>query len=223
MLSAAGWEECVISFKAKTWLCVGILGFVLFVALGALLVRTTSHPFWVFGGMLVALGVLYVSAKRLLNSRYEPVIRRVRNQLLFAACCMVSIPVVLVTTELIPNSHMVLFYLEACLAVAAFCLYSVGGWVLIIHGLGLILAVGRRLSIWRRLCLYSAVFVVPVCITAWFVSAPTITERAVLVGVVLIAVFVLTYVDFRRYATEKQRSRYDPVARVVADFLSGRA
>lgn len=76
--------------KAKTWLSAMVLGFAMFVALGALLVRPIPHAFLIFGGMLVALGVMYVSTKGLLNSRYERAITRVRNQLLFAVCCMMS-------------------------------------------------------------------------------------------------------------------------------------
>ena len=172
------------------------------------------------GAIVIAATLLIVFPfKSLLAGPLRKTLTRVRNQLIFALCTLCLLPLFAVLN---------LCGLRRGTWVGWFAIFSVlwgavGGWMVIIHLIGLILSVGRRLPLGRRLVLYYALaslLAVPACI----VASQAIGARGMLFSilVVIALVGILGAADLRRFPQVEEQSQYDPLAKKLARLISSK-
>ena len=161
----------------------------------------------------ISLPLIVFPWKLLLRGPYQNVIRSVRNQLLFAVLgfCLFGLW----------GIASVSYKMSELLGVGLFVWMFVGGWIIILHAIGLMLTIGRRARSVRRLwrlvfCMIVAcALVIMVCIIRGrdqiWASIP---------GLIMIVLLVvaLGVIDFRRYPDVTEQPQYDSLAKKIASL-----
>ena len=170
------------------------------------------------GGAIVigATSLIVFPFKSLLAGPLRGTLTRVRNHLLFALCtlCLLPLFAVLNLCSLRRGTWV------GWLALFSVLWGTVGGWIVIIHLIGLILSVGRRLPLGRRLALYyvlASALAVPACV----VASQAMRVRDILFSIlaVIALVGILGVADFRRFPRVEEQSQYDPLAKKLARLI----
>jgi len=206
--------------KARVLLVAAIAGFAMFVTAAAYLmggVRDATSPALLIAG---SLAVMYVALHGLLRTPCASAIKRVRNQLVFAFCGVLMLPAVALLFRCLGGHAQAVRFLELWLSVAAFALLNIGGWIIVIHTIGLILSVGRRLSRRRRQIVYFVFFSLPV-FAASFVTECALLDRVIYSVAADILVVILLDFRWRKYPDVEEQSQYDVLARRIARLLGG--
>jgi hypothetical protein len=146
----------------------------------------------------------------------------IENHLVFAMFGVLSFVMCALVVKTWPGEQGPAFIVLAPWALVSMAWMSLSCWVFVFHGIGLFLAVGRRLPVFRRMLFYYVVVLAPTTPVVVFVwhrgdhGSPLFWTP-----VLLVIIGLLGYLDFSRYPPLPRDSRYDRIAKHIARFLGG--
>ncbi len=143
------------------------------------------------------------------------------NAVLFVFFCVVYCAAIAVFQEFMakPSSPLNLFLLP--LGLIAMAWMTLACWLLILHGIGFVLCVGRRLPFLNRAILYCAVAGIPAFLLLRYSKINGLIDSSafVFIGVIFALAIFLAKRDFNAHPPIAQDSIYDPLAIWIARVL----
>jgi hypothetical protein len=145
------------------------------------------------------------------------------NAVLFTFFCILYCVVVAAFQKFVAKPPSPLNWLLLPLGLIAMAWMTLACWLLILHGIGFILCVGRRLPFLNRVVLYCVVAGIPAFLLLWCSKINSLIDASafVFLGVIFALTVFLAKRDFKMHPPIAQDSIYDPLAIWIARILGG--